>query len=144
MLYKSESFRKEEKGCVIRLRIFRKAQLNPQSILSPFKTNPYWEVHESAPWPLTVSKCQRRITPYLVVIGQENKMDTLLKKLDTLQDLLRDLEDFLELQRDSEFVEFLSDYWKECLAGTVIAGFALYQGNSYLTVCYICLFHFCL
>ena len=83
---------------------------------------------------MTSSKCQPRITPYLAVIGQENKMDTILKKLDDLQDLLRDLEDFLEVQRDSEFVEFLSDYWKECLVGSVIAGFALYQGNSYLTV----------
>ena len=69
-------------------------------------------------------------------------MDTILKKLDDLQDLLRDLEDFLEVQRDSEFVEFLSDYWKECLVGSVIAGFALYKVNSYLTVFKICLYYF--
>ena len=62
------------------------------------------------------------------------KMDFALKKLDDVQDLLRDLEDFLEVQRDNEWIEFLSDYWKECLVGSVIAGIALYQGNAYLTV----------
>ena len=61
-------------------------------------------------------------------------MDTILKRLDDLQDLLRDLEDYLEVNRDNEIVEFLTDNWKECLFGSVVLGFVLYSGHSYYVV----------
>ena len=61
-------------------------------------------------------------------------MDIILKKLDDVQDLLRDLEDFLEAQRDNEVIEFLTENWKECLFGGLVVGFAIYKGRSYYMV----------
>ena len=61
-------------------------------------------------------------------------MDTILKRLDDLQDLLRDLEDFIEVNRDNEIVEFLTDNWKECLFGSVVLGAALFGGHWYYVV----------
>ena len=63
-------------------------------------------------------------------------MDTILRKLDDLQEILYDLEDFLEDHRDNEVLEFLSEHWKECLAASLAIGFGLYQANVHFKVSY--------
>ena len=61
-------------------------------------------------------------------------MDFTLRKLDDLQEILYELEDFLQSHRDNEVLEFLSDNWKECLLGGIVAAVALYHGHSYYIV----------
>lgn len=61
-------------------------------------------------------------------------MDFLLRKVENLQELLYDLEEFLESQRDNDIVEFVSDHWKECLLGAFFATGALYLGHSHMMV----------
>ena len=59
-------------------------------------------------------------------------MDAILKFLDDCQERLYDLEDFLESLKDNQYVELLSDHWKECALGGLVAYLAYAQGKSYI------------
>ena len=61
-------------------------------------------------------------------------MDRLLRQLDTIQEFLYNVEDFLENCKDNEVVEFLSDYWKECLLGSIGTYLVVSYSSNYLTV----------
>lgn len=61
-------------------------------------------------------------------------MDFLLRKVEYLQEALYDLEEFLESNRDNDIVEFVSDHWKECLLGAIVASGALYLCHSNMVV----------
>ena len=61
-------------------------------------------------------------------------MDSLLKQLDTLQELLYSVEEFLEDCKENEVIEFLSDHWKECILGGIGAYFAISYSTNYVMV----------
>ena len=64
-------------------------------------------------------------------------MDTLLRQLDGLQGKLYDLEEFLEIHRDNEVLEFLSEHWKECIFGGILVGFGVYKVHSKMIVSFL-------
>ena len=61
-------------------------------------------------------------------------MDSLLRQLDTLQELLYSVEEFLEDCKENEVIEFLSDHWKECILGGIGAYFAISYSTNYVMV----------
>ena len=61
-------------------------------------------------------------------------MDSILRQLDTLQELLYSVEEFLEDCKENEVIEFLSDHWKECILGGIGAYFAISYSTNYVMV----------